>query len=196
MIHTLVTQPYKPASQADSMPINENASCGNRLIDGTSRTQNRATVLLAALKSILCLLLSPNTLAIHNCQLSMHSRLPCAPAGVACTDVPGLKTEKCATFFRFSTARKTRPYLTPSCKVENTRNEVKCVTTLQDGVRYGTPRRLVVLLLAAALLPVVRVSGAEQVTRTALDTLVVLSGVARSPRSLFHPWLLPDCEVC
>ncbi len=61
----------QPALQASSQPIDENAPCANRLIDCTSRTENRPTGLLGAVNSMSYTIKRLCSASIHNCWLSI-----------------------------------------------------------------------------------------------------------------------------
>jgi hypothetical protein len=223
MTNTLDAQPYEPALQATSQPINENASCRNRLIDGLSRSEKLQKWLSGALNGTPCLLLPLRVPAIHNYQLLIISRdfwpvtnfakteqLPgsipiISKKPLTCThlQVPHwsekfhqfctmgykwVENEKMETsIFSVFNLKKTRPYLAELCKVEIFRNVVEKNTTLHNSARYGTHSPLLPSFPACHYTQLaIAVQGAEQVTRSLLDTCALLLLLARLLRSLFQ----------
>ena len=83
MAHRLTTQPYELALQAGSMPVNENASRRNWLIDGSFHAEKLQNWLSGASNCVLRALLPLHVPVIHNYQLSMVSRDFCPKTNLA-----------------------------------------------------------------------------------------------------------------
>ena len=162
------SQPCRPASQAASRPINENAPCLNGLTDGFTLSSGPRIWLSGAVNGIPSSLLLLLPSGIHNCRLSINLAL--------LTQETDENRKMDTSIFSVFILKKKEPYR--EWFVKGKRSGLDKPFTIWHVAHHSGPHGRP--CSHAARRPQ---AGAGVVTRTCLDTVAVLS-------------MLPESEVC